>query len=70
MGKGSTTESNIVNAPVTRVSWSAENLPDGLSLSESGVLSGHPTTAGSYESTVTVTTNWGTASKTVRIVVQ
>ena len=63
MGKGSTTESNIVNAPVTRVSWSAENLPDGLSLSESGVLSGHPTTAGSYESTVTVTTNWGTASK-------
>lgn len=57
------------DAPVTRVAWSAEGLPEGLTLSESGQLTGHPTTAGSYDSTVTVTTNWGTASKTVRIVV-
>ena len=59
-----------VNAPVTRAVWSAEGLPDGLSLSESGVLTGHPTTAGSYESTVTVTTNWGTATKTIGIVIE
>ena len=58
------------DAPVTRAAWSAEGLPEGMTLSESGQLTGHPTTAGSYDTTITVTTNWGTASKKVRIIVQ
>ena len=58
------------NAPVTRAVWSSSNLPDGLTLSESGLLTGHPTTAGSFECSVSVTTNWGTNSKNLRIVIQ
>ena len=59
----------VSNAPVSRVAWSCENLPEGLTLSSAGVLSGHPTTAGMYECEFSVATNWGTATKTVRIVV-
>lgn len=55
------------NAPVTRVLWQCDNLPDGLTLSADGKLSGRPTTAGSYACTFTVTTNWGTASKIINI---
>ena len=55
------------DVPVTSVIWSAENLPEGLSLSQSGVLSGTPTTLGLYTSTITVRTNWGRASRTVNI---
>jgi subtilisin family serine protease len=36
-------------------SWSATGLPPGLSISGSGLISGTPTTAGSYTVTVTVT---------------
>ena len=57
------------NAPVTRVAWSCNNLPEGLTLSSSGVLSGHPTTAGTYNCDVSVATNWGTATKTIKITV-
>ena len=57
------------NAPVSRAAWNCENLPEGLTLSSAGVLSGHPTTAGTYECEFSVATNWGTATKTVRIVV-
>ena len=55
------------NAPVTRVKWECDNLPAGLELSESGQLSGHPTVAGTYNCNVSVTTNWGKATKTIRI---
>lgn len=58
------------NAPVSRVAWSCENLPEGLSLSASGLLSGHPTTAGTYDCDFTVSTNWGTDTKTIRIVIE
>ena len=58
------------NAPVTRVSWSALNLPEGLTLSEAGLLSGHPTTAGTFNGSVSVTTNWGTNSNILRIVIE
>lgn len=70
MGISSLERIPTVNAPVTRASWSAEGLPEGVTLSESGVLTGHPTTAGTYDSTVTVTTNWGTVTKVIRIVVE
>lgn len=55
------------NAPVTRAVWTCDNLPAGLTLSADGKLSGHPTTAGSYACAITVTTNWGSASKTINI---
>ncbi len=55
------------NAPVTRAVWTCEDLPEGLTLSADGKLSGRPTVAGTYTSTVNVTTNWGTASKTINI---
>ncbi len=58
------------NAPVTRVNWSCNNLPEGLTLSPSGLLSGRPTKAGTYNCIVSVTTNWGTSNLAVRIVVQ
>ena len=57
------------NAPITRAVWSCEKLPEGLTLSSSGVLSGHPTTAGTYNCNVQVATNWGTATKTIKITI-
>lgn len=38
-------------APYT---WSATGLPTGLTCSSSGLISGTPTTAGSYTATITV----------------
>ena len=61
---------NRSNAPVTRVAWSCDNLPEGLTLSSSGVLSGRPTIAGSYNCNIQVETNWNTATKTVNIIVR
>ena len=63
------TEQDLVrsNAPVTRAVWTCDNLPTGLILSEDGKLSGRPTTTGSYACLVTVTTNWGNATKTINI---
>ena len=60
---------NKSSAPVTRVNWSCNNLPDGLILSPSGLLSGHPTTAGTFDCNVSVNTNWGTDNKILRIVI-
>ena len=58
------------NAPITRVTWSCNNLPDGLTLSPSGLLSGHPTTAGTFDCNFSVSTNWGIDNKSIRIVIQ
>ena len=66
---GSGTAPTTSNAPVTRAVWSCEDLPEGLTLSNSGVLSGHPTTAGTYNCNVQVATNWGTANKVIKITV-
>ena len=68
MGTGTITPTTS-NAPVTRAVWSCEDLPEGLTLSSSGVLSGHPTTAGTYNCNVQVATNWGTANKVIKITV-
>ena len=57
-------------AHVTRSAWTATNLPPGLTLSETGKLTGTPTTTGNYTCTVQVTTNWGTATRTITITVQ
>lgn len=65
----SSTQANTVRAPVTRVAWTAENLPAGVTLSESGLLSGRPTTTGTYNASMSVSTNWGTDTKTLRITV-
>ena len=54
-------------APVTRSEWSSENLPEGITLSKDGILTGCPTVAGSYTCEISVTTNWGTTSKTISI---
>lgn len=53
---------------ITSVAWSAENLPEGLSINVStGVISGTPTTPGTSNVSVTVTTNYGTDTKTLTI---
>lgn len=45
-------------------SWSAANRPPGLTMSAAGLLSGTPTTAGTYNMTVTITDSaGGTANK-------
>lgn len=53
--------------PVVSAVWTAENLPAGLMLSSSGVLTGTPTETGTSDSIITVKTNWGKASRTVKI---
>ena len=58
------------SAPVSFALWSDNGLPDGLSLSSSGLLSGTPTIAGTYNCYVNVRTNWGSANKTIRIVIE
>lgn len=51
-------------------SWSATGLPAGISLSTSGVLSGTPTTAATYNATITVKdANNKTATRSVSVVI-
>lgn len=57
------------SAPVKFAVWSCNNLPDGLTLSESGVLSGTPTVTGTFNCNISLNTNWGTANKSIRIVI-
>lgn len=64
------TETRSSNVLVTRVLWSCEDLPTGLTLSTDGKLSGIPTTTGIYNCNVQVSTNWGTATRTITIIVQ
>ena len=52
------------NKPIT---WTASNLPDGLSISTSGKISGTPTTAGSYSVKLTASSSTGTASVTLTL---
>ena len=54
---------------ITSVVWSAENLPEGLSINaDTGVISGTPTVQpGTYTANVTVTTNYGTDTKAITI---
>ena len=59
-----------LHGPVRTVRWSCANLPEGLTLSASGRLTGTPEVEGEYDCVFTVTTNWGTDTKTIRIVVQ
>ena len=55
---------------ITSVLWSASNLPSGLSFNTaSGTFSGTPTTTGDYTVPVTVTTNYGTDTKNVRVAI-
>ena len=56
---------------ITSVKWEATGLPAGLSINaDTGVISGTPTVEpGNYTATVKVTTNYGSDSKTIMIVV-
>ena len=49
--------------------WQAQNLPDGLSI-HNGVISGTPTTLGSFSVPVTVSNSLGTSSKNIYIIVR
>ncbi|MBR1604428.1 MAG: putative Ig domain-containing protein [Synergistaceae bacterium] len=58
----------MATGAITSVVWSAINLPDGLSINAStGVISGTPTTPGTYTPVITVTTNWGSDTKAITI---
>ena len=54
---------------ITSVKWEATNLPTGLTINENtGVISGTPSVQpGTYTTTVKVTTNYGTDTKTITI---
>ena len=56
---------------ITNVEWSATGLPAGLSINkDTGVISGTPTVEpGTYTATITVTTNYGTDTKDITIIV-
>jgi hypothetical protein len=43
----------------TTITWSALGLPTGLSISSAGLITGTPTTTGTYSVTVTATDNFG-----------
>ncbi|MBQ7221748.1 MAG: putative Ig domain-containing protein [Synergistaceae bacterium] len=47
--------------------WTADSLPDGLSLSSSGYLSGNPTFAGTFTLTFRVSNSAGSASKSLAL---
>ena len=53
-------------APIT---WSVSGAPPGLSINASGVLSGTPTTAGSYPSTFVATNSVGSDTKAISITI-
>jgi len=53
--------SDSKNLPLT---FSAKGLPPGLSISSSGDISGTPTTAGTYQVTVTATDSGGGSGNT------
>lgn len=56
---------------ITSVNWSATGLPSGLSLDAgTGTISGTPTTEGEYDVPVTVTTNYGTDTKNIKVNVE
>ena len=56
---------------ITSVKWEATNLPAGLSINaDTGVISGTPNVQpGTYTATIKVTTNYGSDTKTITIVV-
>ena len=51
----------------TPITWTASSLPDGLSLSSAGKLSGKATTAGTYSVTFTATNSGGSATTTLSL---
>ncbi len=56
---------------ITSVLWEATNLPAGLTIDPStGVISGTPTVQpGTYTAIIKVTTNYGSDTKTITIIV-
>lgn len=63
--------SNTIQPPVSSVTWSATGLPDGCVLGEhTGIITGTPTTAGDYTVSLTVESNWGTATGSLIIYVK
>ncbi len=60
----------MATGAITSAVWTAVNLPDGLTIDrDTGVISGTPTTPGTYMPNITVTTNWGSDTKVVTIIV-
>lgn len=52
------------------LTWSADELPDGLSLSSTGKISGKPTESGTYNPSFTVTNGTDTTTSTLAIIVK
>lgn len=60
----------LSSAPVTSAVWFSSNLPQGLTLSTSGLLEGRPTQSGTFNCNVQLSNNWGNTNKSIRIVIQ
>ena len=50
--------------------WTAENLPDGLTCSSSGTISGTPSISGTFSIKITASNSAGSVSKTLQIKIQ
>jgi hypothetical protein len=70
-GTKGTTYNQTLAATGEAITWSKEsgNLPNGLNLSASGVISGTPTTSGTFNFTVKVTNIAGSATKALSITI-
>lgn len=58
------------SAPISRTTFSASNLPNGLSISQQGVVTGSLSTTGTTVTAVTATTNYGSTTENIKIVSQ
>ena len=62
---GSSYSTTLTATGATPITWSADSLPAGISLSESGTLSGIPTKDGSFDLKITASNKFGTGTKTL-----
>lgn len=59
-----------ITASGTNLSYSAQNLPPGLSVDPaSGLISGTPVLAGDYDTAISISNQWGIASATVHFII-
>jgi len=69
---GITYSQSLTAGGITPITWvlTSGSLPNGLSLSTTGTISGTPTVAGIFNFTVKATNNWGNDTKALNILIE